>query len=98
MKDWTVEDIGFQLDSIQKVKLIELFEWEGDKFWHITNFAQHQILKKDRKPQCIAKNMGTWKTVDSIWKPKEVDEVREVSKEVVGDSLKKFREQWGKKK
>lgn len=69
MKEWRLEDVGFQLDSIRKAKLLEVFEWEGDKFWHITNFAQHQTLKRDRRPQCIAKNLDDWKTVDSIWKP-----------------------------
>lgn len=88
MKDWKVEDVGFHLESIKKAKLIEVFEWEGDKFWHITNFLQHQTLKRDRNPQCIAKNLDNWKTVDSIWKPKEVSkEVKEGS-----NGYKKFQE------
>ena len=97
MKDWTVEDIGNHLETIKKEKLAEVYEDEGDKFWHITNFASHQTLKRDRKPQTIAKSLNSWKTIDSIWKPKEVSkEEREVSKEE-GTALKKLREQFGRK-
>ena len=98
MKDWTVEDIGFHLESIQKANLIELFEYEGDKFWHINAFAQHQTLKRDRKPQTIAKNLSDWKTIDSIWKPKEVSkEEKEVSNEKGREFLKKTREELSNK-
>lgn len=76
MKDWTVETIGIHLETIHKAGLIDEFEWEGDRFWHITNFLQHQSLKRDRKPQCIAKNISGWNTVDSIWKPKELKEMK----------------------
>lgn len=92
MKDWTMEDIGFHLDSIHKEGLIEVYQDGGDKYWHITNFANHQTLKRDRKPQTIAKSLNSWKTVDSIWKPKEVS--KEERKEE-GTALKKLREQFG---
>lgn len=61
------EAIGIHLESIRKQKLIDVFEWEGDKFWHVSNFFSHQTLKRDRKPQCIAKNIDNWNQVDSIW-------------------------------
>lgn len=76
MKDWTVESISFHLESIRKAGLIDEFEWEGDKFWHLTNFLQHQSLKRDRKPQVIAKNIESWNTLLSIWKPKELKEIK----------------------
>lgn len=108
MKDWRVEDVGIHLESIAKAKLIEAFEWEGDKFWHITNFAQHQTLKKDRQPQTILKIRlsqspeKNWKFLDSIWKPVGNQMETEVSKEVskgskegVETNLKKLRDQWG---
>lgn len=77
MKDWSVEDIGNHLESIQKVNLIEPFEWGGDKYWKISSFLQHQTLKRDRKPQSIAKGLDNWNTLDSIWKTVET----QVSKE-----------------
>ena len=90
MKDWSVEDIGNHLETILKAKLIEAFETEGDKFYHITNFAQHQTLKRDRKPQTIDKNLGDWKTIDSIWKPKEVSKEEKEVIEVNKEGYKKF--------
>lgn len=90
MKDWSVEDVGIHLETIAKAKLIEVFNWEEDKFWKISNFSSHQTLKKDRKPQCIAKYLDDWKTVDSIWKPKE--ERKEVKEERKEDSYKKIKE------
>jgi hypothetical protein len=90
MKDWTIADIGIQLESMREANLIEVFEWEGDRFWHINAFAQHQTLKRDRKPQTIAKNLGDWKTLDSIWKPKEVSkEEKEGSNQRGRDFLKR---------
>ncbi len=67
----TTEKIGFHLESMKAVKLIEELEWFGDKFWRITNFSQHQTLKKDRKPLTIAKYIENWKTVETIWKTLE---------------------------
>ncbi len=90
MKDWSVEDVGNQLETIKKAGLIEMFQWEEDKFWKISNFSSHQTLKKDRKPQCIAKYLDDWKTVDSIWKPKEGS--KEVKEERKEDSYKKIKE------
>lgn len=80
MKDWTLEDIGIHLETLQKAELIKMFEWKGDKFWRIRTFSSNQTLKKDRKPQSIAKDIESWNQLDSNWKPKEVKEVREVSK------------------
>ena len=67
----TVETIGNHLETMRKAGLIEPLEWFGDKFWRITNFSQHQTLKKDRKPLTIAKYIESWKTVESIWKTLE---------------------------
>lgn len=75
----SVESIGNHLETMEKQKLIETFEWEGDKYWRIVNFHNHQTLKSDRKPQTIAKNISSWKTVESIWKTLE-DKGTEVSK------------------
>lgn len=98
MKDWTLEDIGFQLESIQKVGIIEVFEWEKDKFWHVTNFAQHQTLKRDRQPQTILKirlsesASQSWNTLSSIWKPfgAGIKEVSKEEKEVIGETSLKL--------
>lgn len=89
MKDWTVESISFHLESIRKAGLIDEFEWEGDKFWHLTNFLQHQSLKRDRKPQVIAKNIESWNTLLSIWKPKELKEEKK-GREVYEDAKNKI--------
>ncbi len=78
--DFTVETIGNHLEDMVKAGLLEVFEWEKDKFLRIINFHQHQTLKYDRKPQCIAKNVNSWKTVDSIWKTLE-DKGAEVTEE-----------------
>jgi len=64
MLDIRVEDIGIHLESIRKAGLIHTLKWEGDKFWRITSFFSHQTLKRDRKPQIIAKNMGSWEVID----------------------------------
>lgn len=84
MKDWRVEDIGIHLETIREAKLIDLFEWEGDKFWHITNFHNHQTLKRDRNPQCIAKNLTSWNQLESIWKTLETQGVEERKKGAKG--------------
>ncbi len=69
--EFTTESVGIHLESIRKARLIEELEWFGDKFWRITNFSQHQTLKKDRKPFTIAKYIENWNTVESIWKTLE---------------------------
>ncbi len=104
MLDMTMEDVGFHLESIQKVGLIELFEWKGDKFWRIKNFNEHQILKKDRQPQTLLKirqsshPADNWKYLESIWNPdgtQRVPEGREGSK---GIEEKEVRKEEGYKK
>ena len=78
--DFTVETIGNHLEDMVKAGLLEVFEWEKDRFLRIINFHQHQTLKYDRKPQCIAKNVTSWKTVETIWKTLE-DKGAEVTEE-----------------
>src|SRR3990167_6891037 len=69
--DFTVESIGVLLESMKKVGLVKVFEWEGDKFHCLISFSNHQTLKRDRKPITIAKNLNDWNTVESIRKTLE---------------------------
>ncbi|MEK6829212.1 MAG: hypothetical protein AABY15_03720, partial [Nanoarchaeota archaeon] len=66
MLDITLETIGIHSESIQNQNLIEPFEWEKDKFWRISQLLKHQTLKKDRKPNTLAKNIDSWDMLDSI--------------------------------
>lgn len=83
---YTVETIGFHLETIKKAGLTEEFEWQDDKFWRLVSFSDHQTLKTDRKPNTIAKNLVSWNPKTSKWKTlesqgREVREEKEVSKE-----------------
>lgn len=100
MLEIRVEDVQTHLETMRKQGLIEVFSWEGDKFWRIKNFLSHQTLKRDRKPQTIAKNMVDWNTVKSIWKTMETQVSKEVSKKGSSTGYKKFmdaKKQIGKK-
>ena len=65
----TSESIGFQLESMEKEGLIEVFEWRGERFWRIVKFSETQTLKRDRKPNSIAKGIESWPEVLTIWNP-----------------------------
>jgi hypothetical protein len=62
----TTDSVALQLETMRKEGLIAKFEWKGDVFWRIKRFSDSQTLKKDRKPQTIAKDIEDWDTVDSI--------------------------------
>lgn len=95
---FTMESVGFHLESMKKANLIELFEWEEDKFYRLKSFSNHQTLKRDRKPQSIAKNLEDWKTVDSIWNPKELKELKKETEVSSRELLRKNINQIIKKK
>ena len=66
MWDASLETIGNHLESIESQNLIEVWEWEGTKFWRIKNFLKHQTLKKDRKPNTLASNIENWDKVEEL--------------------------------
>lgn len=53
MNDCTVEDIGIQLESIEKAGLLTRFQYGGKEFFYMNGFTEKQTLKKDRQPQTI---------------------------------------------
>lgn len=53
MNDCTVEDIGIQLESIEKAGLLTRFQYGGKEFFYMSGFTEKQTLKKDRQPQTI---------------------------------------------
>ena len=74
MWDDTAEEIGILLESIWKKKIIEIVEFNEDKFIHLKSFNENQTLKKDRQPQTILKlklkdsAKESWKLCESIEK------------------------------
>lgn len=66
MWEITLEDFGNQVESIVSQGLWEVWEWEGDKFYRISKFLENQTLKKDRKPNTLAKNINDWGKVEDI--------------------------------
>lgn len=53
MSGSTVEDIGIQLESIEKAGLLTRFQHNGKEFFYMNGFTEKQTLKKDRQPQSI---------------------------------------------
>lgn len=74
MWDDTAEDIGIHLESIWKTGVIEVIEFNGDKFIHLKSFDENQTLKKDRQPQTILRlklkddAKESWNHLESIAK------------------------------
>jgi len=52
-EEYNETDINKCLDEIINAKLIDIFEYEGQKFYRFKKFFSHQTLKKDRYPQTI---------------------------------------------
>src|SRR3990167_4820690 len=71
--DISLETFGFHLEDIVSKGLWQVWEWENDKFYRIVKFLNNQTLKKDRKPNTLAKNIDNWKQVYSIWNTMETN-------------------------
>ena len=66
MMDISLETFGFHIEKILEQGLIEEWEYEGEKYYRIIKFLENQTLKKDRKPNCLAKNIDSWAKVEKI--------------------------------
>tara|TARA_R100000750_G_scaffold44096_2_gene29457 strand:- start:632 stop:1330 length:699 start_codon:yes stop_codon:yes gene_type:complete len=69
--DINLETFGNHLEAIVSVGLWEVWKHEEQEFYRIVKFLENQTLKKDRKPNTLAKNIDDWNTVDSIWNTME---------------------------
>ncbi len=66
VKELTEERIGELTALLEQLGLLEVFSWEGEKFYRVVKFLSLQTLKKDRNPVTLAKNIETWEDVDSL--------------------------------
>lgn len=55
MLDITSQQVGIHLESIRGQGLLEYFEYEGERFWKIKKFKEHQTFKRDRMPSTLIK-------------------------------------------
>lgn len=66
MLDVTVEDFGNHVETILSAGLWEVFESDGEKYFKLARFADHQTLKKDRKPNTLLGKVGNWTDVEKL--------------------------------
>lgn len=63
----TVEDIGFQLEDMEKVGLVTSVTVKGKEYYCVEGSEKYQTLKKDRNPQTILDYEMTKQTSEN-WK------------------------------
>jgi len=85
MMEMSIETFQFQVEQIQKQNLWESFEHNGDRYYRLIKFTEHQTLKKDRQPQTYLKDI-IGKTPDESWK--NVEKLGfEITKDDVGNQM-----------
>lgn len=68
----SMDTIAVLVAEILQQKLMEEFDYNGEKYYRIVNFSNYQTLKKDRNPQTILKvNLDknpsvSWKLLEDI--------------------------------
>ena len=65
---WTMplETFGNHVETIVKEGLFTIFEYNGEKYYRLIKFFNHQTLKKDRKPNTYLNNIESWQEAEEI--------------------------------
>lgn len=66
LMDITLEEFGIQMESIVRQGLMQVFEYEDQRYYQILNFHKHQTLKKDRKPVTLLGKIDDWTELEDI--------------------------------
>lgn len=66
MMDISSELFSSLIKNILDQKLFVEFEYKGESYYRIQKFADHQTLKKDRKPHTYLPDIDSWEKAEDI--------------------------------
>ena len=66
MWDMSMETFGNHMDAIIKQGLYKKFTHNKTEYIHITRFAKHQTLKRDRKPNTLLSGIQSWDEMEAL--------------------------------
>ena len=66
MVEMDLDTFGIQVESIVNQGLWKPVTVDNSNYYYLTGFLENQTLKRDRKPQSIAKSIHTWDDVELL--------------------------------